>query len=87
MTETYTPAARVVVVASLLLAIATMTFVTASVAGTTGACRATAACESDACAMVITKRSCAAYAVDFTMPATRLAWAGLIGSVPRRTPG
>ncbi|RDV05290.1 DUF4189 domain-containing protein [Undibacter mobilis] len=37
MTETYTPAARVVVVASLLFAIATMTFVTVSIARAAGA--------------------------------------------------
>ena len=37
MSETYTPAMRMVVIASLLLAIATMTFVTVSVARAAGA--------------------------------------------------
>lgn len=87
MTETYTPAVRVVVVASLLLAIATMTFVTARVAGAAGGCPNVGVCESDACEMVISKRGCAAYAVDFTMPATPVAWVGLIGPAPRKMPG
>lgn len=86
MTETYAPAMRVVVVASLLLAIATMTFVTASVARATSVCPAKAACESDACRVVtVSKRPCAAFAVDFTMPATPVAWASLIGSALRGT--
>lgn len=88
MTDTYAPAVRVIVVASLLLAIMTMTFVTARVAGAGGACRAASACASDACRMVtVSKLSCATYAVDFTMPATPLAWAGLIDSAPRETRG
>lgn len=87
MTETYTPAVRVVVVASLLLAIATMTFVTARVAIARDACPTKVACESDACEMVISKRGCAAYAVDFTVPATSVAWVGLIDPAPRRMPG
>ena len=88
MTETYTPAARVVVVASLLLAIATMTFVTARVASAAAACAAKAACESDTCRVVTaSKRNCPAFAVDFTIPATPVAWAGLIGPTSHRTPG
>jgi hypothetical protein len=88
MIETYTPAARVVVVASLLLAIATMTFVTARVAGAAGACSVTGECAGDGCGVVTaSKRSCAAFAVDFTIPAAPLAWAGLIGPASRRTPG
>jgi hypothetical protein len=87
MTETYTPAVRVVVVASLLLAIAAMTFVTARVSFAGDACPTKVACEGDACEMVVSKRSCAAYAVDFTMPATPVAWVGLIGPAPRRMPG
>ena len=37
MSDTYTPAMRMVVIASLLFAIATMTFVTVSVARAAGA--------------------------------------------------
>ncbi|HWK98070.1 MAG TPA: hypothetical protein VNR39_21845 [Pseudolabrys sp.] len=88
MTEIYTPAVRVVVVASLLLAIATMTFVTARVAGAANACSAVAACESDPCGLITSaKRYCAAFAVDFTVPATRVAWAGLIAPTPRNVRG
>lgn len=87
MTETYTPAARVVVVASLLLAIATMTFVTARVAGASASC-STTACAGDGCGVVAALTySCAAFAVDFTAPPTRVAWAGLIATAPRQTPG
>jgi len=91
MTETYAPAVRVVVVASLLFAIATMTAVTFSVARAAGALAvgacgaygeaydydslpaaresALAKCQSDACRVVTTsKRSCAAFAVDFANP-------------------
>ena len=87
MIEIYTPAVRVVVVASLLLAIATMTFVTARAAGAAGACLSGRACADDGCEMVISTRRCAAYAVDFTAPATPLAWAGLMGPALRKIPG
>jgi hypothetical protein len=97
MTETYTPAARVVVVASLLFAIATMMFVTASYARAAGALAvgacgafgeaydyesvtaaradAMAKCRGDACRVVTTsKRSCAAFAVDFANPCGAYGW-------------
>jgi len=97
MTETYTPAVRVVVVASLLFAIATMTFVTVSVARAAGALAvgtcgafgeaydydslpaaresALAKCQGDACRVVTTsKRSCAAFAVDFANPCGAYGW-------------
>jgi len=97
MTETYAPAVRVVVVASLLFAIATMTAVTFSVARAAGALAvgacgaygeaydydslpaaresALAKCQSDACRVVTTsKRSCAAFAVDFANPCGAYGW-------------
>ena len=84
MIEIYTPAVRVVVVASLLLAIATMTFVTARAAGS---CSHGSACAGDACEMMISTRRCAAYAVDFTVTSTPLTWAGLLGPALRKLPG
>lgn len=97
MTETYTPAVRVIVVASLLFAIATMTFVTVSVARAAGALAvgqcgafgvaydydsvaaardsALSKCQGDACRVVTTsKRSCAAFAVDFADPCGAFGW-------------
>lgn len=97
MSETYTPAVRVVVVASLLFAIAMMTFVTVTVARAAGALAvgacgafgeaydhasvsaardsALAKCQGDACRVVTTsKRSCAAFAVDFANPCGAYGW-------------
>ncbi|MFA6264692.1 MAG: DUF4189 domain-containing protein [Pseudolabrys sp.] len=97
MTDTYTPAMRVLVVASLLFAIATMMFVTVSVARAAGALAvgacgafgeaydyesmaaarnsALSKCRGDACRVVTTsKRSCAAFAVDFSNPCGAFGW-------------
>jgi len=97
MTETYAPAVRVVVVASLLFAIAMMTAVTFSIARAAGALAvgacgafgeaydydsltaaretALAKCQGDACRVLTTsKRSCAAFAVDFANPCGAYGW-------------
>ena len=102
MTDAFTPRLRVLVVAALLVATATLMLVavnTARAAGALaiGACGAFGEaydfhsvaearqsaldkCKSDTCRVVaVIRRGCAAFAVDFTKPAARMA----AGKAPR----
>ncbi len=105
MTDSFTPTLRALVVATLLLATATLMLVvvnTARAAGALaiGACgafgeaydfrtveearqSALAKCRSDTCRVVtVTKRGCAAFAVDFTNACGAHGW----GKAPRARP-
>ncbi len=97
MTDIYTPAVRAFVVASLLLATATLMFVAVNTARAAGALAigscgafgeaydfrtveearvsALSKCRGDTCRVVATsKRSCAAFAVDFANPCGAYGW-------------
>ena len=64
MADSFTPTLRALVVATLLLATATLMLVVVNTARAAGAL---AKCQGGTCRVVtVTKRGCAAFAVDFT---------------------